>query len=63
LSAPREHPEHLVICGGGASAVLLLHALRRRAELPISVTIIEERPTAGVMYENSIDAFDASCQW
>lgn len=47
LSAPREHPEHLVICGGGASAVLLLHALRRRAEQPLHVTMVEERPTAG----------------
>lgn len=47
MSAPREHPEHLVICGGGASAVLLLHALRRRAEQPLHVTLIEERPSAG----------------
>src|SRR5262245_47812256 len=47
LSAPREHPEHLVICGGGASAVLLLHALRRRAEQPLHVTIVEERAAAG----------------
>jgi uncharacterized NAD(P)/FAD-binding protein YdhS len=47
LSAPREHPEHLVICGGGASAVLLLHALRRRAEQPLHVTLIEERASAG----------------
>jgi uncharacterized NAD(P)/FAD-binding protein YdhS len=46
LSPPREHPEHLVICGGGASAVLLLHALRRRAEQPLHVTIVEERATA-----------------
>jgi uncharacterized NAD(P)/FAD-binding protein YdhS len=47
LSAPREHPEHLVICGGGASAVLLLHALRQRAEQPLQVTLIEERASAG----------------
>lgn len=47
LSVPREHPEHLVICGGGASAVLLLHALRLRAEEPLHVTIVEERASAG----------------
>jgi len=48
LSAPREHPEHLVICGGGASAVLLLHALRQHAEQSLHVTLVEERPAAGV---------------
>lgn len=47
LSAPREHPEHLVICGGGASAVLLLHALRQRAEEQLHVTIVEERESVG----------------
>ncbi len=39
--------EHLVICGGGASAVLLVHALRRRAERSLDVTIVEERRIAG----------------
>lgn len=46
--APRAHPEHIVVCGGGASAVLLLHALRKRAEHPLHVTIVEERPSAGI---------------
>lgn len=39
--------EHIAICGGGASAVLLLHALRKNADRPLHVTIIEPRVSAG----------------
>ncbi|HEX4533562.1 MAG TPA: FAD/NAD(P)-binding protein [Rhizomicrobium sp.] len=41
-------PFHLVICGGGASAVLLVHALARHAKASLDVTIIEGRPAAGL---------------
>lgn len=43
----RDHP-HLVICGGGASAVLLVRALQRSGERPLDVTVVEPRTTAGV---------------
>ncbi len=47
LSKQQNPPEHIAICGGGASAVLLLHALRKNADRPLHVTIIEERALAG----------------
>lgn len=43
----QSHAEHVAICGGGASAVLLLHALRKNAERPLHVTIVEQRASAG----------------
>lgn len=43
----RKAPYHLVICGGGASAVLLCHALARGDRAPVRITIIEQRETAG----------------
>jgi uncharacterized NAD(P)/FAD-binding protein YdhS len=39
--------DHIAVCGGGASAVLLLHALRKHADRPLDVTIVEERPLPG----------------
>src|SRR5262245_47898288 len=42
-----DQPQHLVICGGGASAVLLARALQRAGERPLDVTIVEERQVAG----------------
>jgi len=41
------HPTRVVICGGGASAVLLLSALKERTQHPIAVTIIEPRGQLG----------------
>src|SRR5688572_5796891 len=38
----------LAICGGGASAVLLLTALRERATKNIEVTVIEPRESLGL---------------
>jgi uncharacterized NAD(P)/FAD-binding protein YdhS len=45
-------PIRLVICGGGASAVLLLAALKERTARPIEVTVMEPRhqPGAGIAY-------------
>jgi uncharacterized NAD(P)/FAD-binding protein YdhS len=45
-------PLRLVICGGGASAVLLLAALKEELSQPIAVTIMEPRDKlgAGVAY-------------
>jgi uncharacterized NAD(P)/FAD-binding protein YdhS len=40
-------PQHLVICGGGASAVLLARALQRAGERPLDVTVVEARQVAG----------------
>jgi len=52
------HPIRIVICGGGASALLLLAALKERASRPIAVTILEprERLGAGVAYSTSCPA-------
>src|SRR5689334_1161769 len=47
LSKTSKHAEHVAIVGGGASAVLLLHALRKNAERPLHVTIVEQRSSAG----------------
>jgi uncharacterized NAD(P)/FAD-binding protein YdhS len=41
-------PLRLVICGGGASAILLLAALKERLSRAIAVTIIEPREELGV---------------
>ncbi|HEX3809148.1 MAG TPA: FAD/NAD(P)-binding protein [Rhizomicrobium sp.] len=46
MNSPK--PFRLVICGGGASAVLLVHALAKHATAPIDVTIVERRPDAGL---------------
>jgi uncharacterized NAD(P)/FAD-binding protein YdhS len=51
-------PTRLVICGGGASAVLLLAALKERTWRPIAVTIMEPRARlgAGVAYSTPCPA-------
>ncbi len=41
-------PVRLVICGGGASAVLLLCALKEHASRPIAVSVLEPRERLGV---------------
>jgi uncharacterized NAD(P)/FAD-binding protein YdhS len=48
-------PIRLVICGGGASAVLLLAALKERSARPIDVSVMEPRdqPGAGVAYSTA----------
>jgi uncharacterized NAD(P)/FAD-binding protein YdhS len=48
-------PIRLVICGGGASAVLLLAALKERSARPIEVSVMEPRdqPGAGVAYSTA----------
>jgi uncharacterized NAD(P)/FAD-binding protein YdhS len=48
----------VVICGGGASAVLLLCALQERTARPISVTVLEPRARlgAGVAYSTRCPA-------
>lgn len=48
-------PIRVVICGGGASAVLLLAALKEGAARPIAVTVMEPRdqPGAGVAYSTA----------
>lgn len=53
-----EQPVRLVICGGGASAALLLSALSERTSRPIAVTIMEprERLGAGVAYSTPCPA-------
>jgi uncharacterized NAD(P)/FAD-binding protein YdhS len=43
LSAPAVRPLRLALCGGGASAVLLLNALRSRLTGALEVTLIEPR--------------------
>jgi uncharacterized NAD(P)/FAD-binding protein YdhS len=45
---PPRGPLRLVICGGGASAVLLLSALRQRVASGIDVTVIEPRDEVGL---------------
>lgn len=47
-TAQAKQADHLVICGAGASAVLLVRALQRFGERPIDVTIIDPRQPAGV---------------
>jgi uncharacterized NAD(P)/FAD-binding protein YdhS len=49
------HPIRVVICGGGASAVLLLAALKEGAARPIDVTVMEPRdqPGVGVAYSTA----------
>jgi len=51
-------PIKLVICGGGASAVLLLTALKDSVARPIEVTVMEPRdkPGAGVAYSTTCPA-------
>jgi uncharacterized NAD(P)/FAD-binding protein YdhS len=51
-------PLRLAICGGGASAILLLAALKERVSRPIAVTIIEPREQlgAGVAYSTACPA-------
>jgi uncharacterized NAD(P)/FAD-binding protein YdhS len=51
-------PLRLVICAGGASAILLLAALKERVSRPIAVTIIEPREQlgAGVAYSTACPA-------
>jgi uncharacterized NAD(P)/FAD-binding protein YdhS len=51
-------PLRLVICGGGASAILLLAALKEHLSRPIVVTIIEPREQlgAGVAYSTACAA-------
>lgn len=47
-AAQAKQADHLVICGAGASAVLLVRALQRFGERPLDVTIIDPRQPAGV---------------
>jgi uncharacterized NAD(P)/FAD-binding protein YdhS len=47
-SARAAFPLRLVICGGGAAAVLILQALKQHARRPIDVTILEPRSRLGV---------------
>jgi uncharacterized NAD(P)/FAD-binding protein YdhS len=51
-------PPRLVICGGGASAVLLLAALKERNTRPLAVTVLEprERLGTGVAYSTACPA-------
>lgn len=44
---PERNPVRIAICGGGASAVLLLNALRKHATRGIQVSIVEPRPQLG----------------
>lgn len=46
--AQAQRPLKLVICGGGASAVLLLAALRSRVAAALDVTVIEPREALGL---------------
>ena len=50
-----EQPIKLVICGGGASAVLLLAALKEGSARPYEVTVMDPRaqPGAGVAYSTA----------
>jgi uncharacterized NAD(P)/FAD-binding protein YdhS len=50
-----EQPLRLVICGGGASAILLLAALKERLARPVAVTLMEPRGQlgAGVAYSTT----------
>jgi len=51
-------PLRLVICGGGATAILLLAALKERISRPLAVTIMEPRAQlgAGVAYSTACPA-------
>jgi uncharacterized NAD(P)/FAD-binding protein YdhS len=42
-----DRARHVVICGGGASAVMLVRALTKSAVQPLDITIIEERTPVG----------------
>ncbi len=42
-----ERARHVVICGGGASAVMLVHALTKTAVQPLDITIVEEQTPVG----------------
>src|SRR5689334_2334760 len=48
-------PLKLVICGGGASAILLLQSLAQRAKRAVDVTILEPRSRLGVGVAYSTD--------
>ena len=48
-------PLKLVICGGGAAAILLLQSLKQRARRPIEVTLFEPRSRIGVGVAYSTD--------
>lgn len=43
-----DRARHVVICGGGASAVMLVRALTKSAVEPLDITIVEERTPVGV---------------
>jgi len=58
LTSNHGQPLRLVICGGGASAILLLAALKERISRPIAVTIMEPRGQlgAGAAYSTTCPA-------
>jgi uncharacterized NAD(P)/FAD-binding protein YdhS len=56
LSTSSARPLHVAICGGGASAVLLLSALARQCSRPLALTIFEPRPRLGQGVAYSTDS-------
>jgi uncharacterized NAD(P)/FAD-binding protein YdhS len=52
-SAP---PLRLVICGGGAAAILVLQALKQHARRPVDVTVLEPRARLGTGVAYSTDS-------
>ena len=48
-------PLKLVICGGGAAAILLLQSLKQRAQRAVEVTVLEPRSRLGVGVAYSTD--------
>jgi uncharacterized NAD(P)/FAD-binding protein YdhS len=48
MQPDHSRPLKLVICGGGAAAILVLQSLKQRAQRPVEVTILEPRSRLGV---------------
>jgi uncharacterized NAD(P)/FAD-binding protein YdhS len=55
MQPDHSRPLKLVICGGGAAAVLVLQSLKQRAQRPVEITILEPRSRLGVGVAYSTD--------
>jgi uncharacterized NAD(P)/FAD-binding protein YdhS len=48
MQPDHSRPLKLVICGGGAAAILVLQSLKQRAQRPVEITVLEPRSRLGV---------------